>query len=30
MAAGVELYLIAKNAYGCYTSQRIPLEITEQ
>ena len=26
-AVGVELYLIAKNAYGCYTSRRIPLEI---
>ena len=25
----LELYLIAKNAYGCYTSRRIPLEIAE-
>lgn len=29
VAVGVELYLIAKNAYGCYTSRRVPLEITE-
>ena len=28
-AAPVELYLIAKNEYGCYTSRRVLLQITE-
>ena len=30
LAVPSELYLIAKNAFGCYTSRRIPLEITEE
>ena len=29
VAVPSELYLIAKNAFGCYTSRRIPLEIKE-
>ena len=28
-AAGTELYLIARNAYGCYTSRRIPMDFAE-
>ncbi len=29
MAVPVELYLIAKNEYGYYSSRRVPLEITQ-